>query len=224
MIQQARSLSDANKNITFIQSPAESLPFLQPHSIDLVVAGEAAHWFDPPRLFRELHRVVRPGGSLAFWAYVDPVFVDYPCASAVLQRYAYADDERFLGPYWPRPGRAVLRALLREVRPPESEWADVRRVEYIPKVNSGDGTKLMEAEVTLGQCMEYVRTWSAYHGWSEAHPDQKRVRDGGDGDVVDRMLHDMAASEEGLRDDPAVLDRVVRIEWSTVLILARKCD
>jgi SAM-dependent methyltransferase len=33
-------------------------------SVDLVVAGQAFHWFDPPRARAELGRVLRPGGSV----------------------------------------------------------------------------------------------------------------------------------------------------------------
>jgi SAM-dependent methyltransferase len=34
-------------------------------SIDLVVAGQAFHWFDPPRARAEFRRILRPGGAVA---------------------------------------------------------------------------------------------------------------------------------------------------------------
>jgi SAM-dependent methyltransferase len=33
-------------------------------SVDLVVAGQAFHWFDPPRARAEFRRILRPGGSV----------------------------------------------------------------------------------------------------------------------------------------------------------------
>lgn len=46
---------------------AESIP-LPDDSVDVVVAGQAFHWFDLPRAFPEIARVLRPGGVLAaFW-------------------------------------------------------------------------------------------------------------------------------------------------------------
>ena len=42
---------------------AESLP-AGDGSVDAVVAGQAAHWFDPAPAARELRRVLRPGGVL----------------------------------------------------------------------------------------------------------------------------------------------------------------
>jgi hypothetical protein len=42
---------------------------LAPDSIDLVVVASAVHWFDLPRFYEEVHRVIRAGGALAAWTY-----------------------------------------------------------------------------------------------------------------------------------------------------------
>jgi SAM-dependent methyltransferase len=44
---------------------AEAVP-LPDRSVDAVVAGQAAHWFDPPPAAAELRRVLRPGGIVGF--------------------------------------------------------------------------------------------------------------------------------------------------------------
>ncbi|SDO91095.1 Methyltransferase domain-containing protein [Klenkia soli] len=44
---------------------AEQVP-LPDASVDAVVAGQAAHWFDPPRAAPELRRVLRRGGVVGF--------------------------------------------------------------------------------------------------------------------------------------------------------------
>jgi SAM-dependent methyltransferase len=42
---------------------------LSEDSVDLVVAAAAIHWFDLPRFYEEVRRVIRPGGVLAAWTY-----------------------------------------------------------------------------------------------------------------------------------------------------------
>ncbi len=47
-----------------VASSAEQIP-LAPRSVDVVVAGQAFHWFDVDRALPEVCRVLRPGGHLA---------------------------------------------------------------------------------------------------------------------------------------------------------------
>ncbi len=49
---------------TFV-ARAEQLP-LPDGDVDAVVAGQAAHWFDPARASVEFRRVLRPGGTVGF--------------------------------------------------------------------------------------------------------------------------------------------------------------
>lgn len=43
--------------------------WLQSQSADLVIAAEAVHWFDVEQWTAEAGRVLKPGGTLAFWFY-----------------------------------------------------------------------------------------------------------------------------------------------------------
>jgi len=42
-------------------------------SVDLAIAGQAAHWFDAPATYAELARVLKPGGAFAFWVRPRPL-------------------------------------------------------------------------------------------------------------------------------------------------------
>jgi len=70
----------------------------------------------------------------------------------------------------------------------------------------------------VGECKEYVRTWSSFHGWQEAHPEQKARSRGGEGDVMDVMFDEIARDESHFRDDGNVVD----IEWGSALTMARR--
>ncbi|KAL8953593.1 MAG: hypothetical protein Q9222_000588 [Ikaeria aurantiellina] len=226
MIQQARTLTPKEQysNVSFQEAHAESLSFLHDSSVDMVVAGQAAHWFDYPRLFPEMKRIMRKGGTLAFWGYRDHTFVHSPRATAILQHYAYGNSDMLLGPYWSQPGRSIVEDLLRPIEPPSEDWKDVKRIEYEPGVQgprSGTGTMFLNRRIKLGECMDYIRTWSSYHAWQEAHPTAKMRKQGGQGDVIDDMFDAILAAEKPWHVNDWE-EKEVEIEWGTGLLLARR--
>lgn len=56
--------SPARVGLTAIHAPAESTG-LPDSSVDLVVAAQAFHWFDPGKARAEVDRILAPGGSVA---------------------------------------------------------------------------------------------------------------------------------------------------------------
>ena len=223
MIQQAQASTAGAEysNIEFREASAESLPFIANSSVDMMVAGQAAHWFDFTKVFNELARTVRSGGSMAFWGYKDHVFVDSPEASSIMNKYAYDHHPDLLGSYWQQPGRSIVQNLLRDVKPPSDAWQDIKRIEYEPGTDgrhSGHGTVVMEKSIRIDECKEYIRTWSSYHSWREAHPTSEGRSKGGSGDVVDALFDEIASVDPRFASEETSVD----IEWGSVLLLARK--
>jgi SAM-dependent methyltransferase len=113
---------------------------LEPKSADLVTAAQALHWFDLEAFYREVGRVLRPGGLLAVWCYglhrvspeVDRIF-DRFYSSAV-------------GPWWPKQ-RAEVESGYRRLPFPYPERA-------APEFSMG-------ASLDLAGLLAYVGTWSA---------------------------------------------------------------
>lgn len=71
MVKQAQQNSPREQfpNIEFRTASGESSPFIRDGEVDCVVAAQAAHWFDYAKLWPELRRLVRRGGTMAFWGY-----------------------------------------------------------------------------------------------------------------------------------------------------------
>lgn len=60
--------AEPGERVTFAVEPAEQCS-LPDRSCDLILAAQAAHWFDPARFGAEVRRVLRPGGIVAAIGY-----------------------------------------------------------------------------------------------------------------------------------------------------------
>ncbi|KAG9048385.1 hypothetical protein FS837_013022 [Tulasnella sp. UAMH 9824] len=239
MIDQATKQNSAS-NVTFIVSPAEDVATkLDAGSIDLVVAGEAAHWFDHERLWPALVHILKPGGTVAYWGYSEPRVVGHPELIPLIDEYCNSD--RGLGPYWQEPGHKICDNLYRDIAFPASEeWdaASGKRVyftgdTYFPDLKlplyplpAGDAENPLpeegnfRTEMILSKTMPWAeiegrwRTWSALHTYLEKHPEEKaRTGQGKDGDILDRFVCNL---KEKLGTDD------VTLEWPMVLMMIKK--
>ncbi|XP_074655133.1 putative methyltransferase DDB_G0268948 [Tubulanus polymorphus] len=59
------------QNVTYLVQDAYSLP-IEDSSTDLVTCAASIHWFDLPRFYEEVRRILKPGGVLAAWSYRYP--------------------------------------------------------------------------------------------------------------------------------------------------------
>ncbi|KAH7017263.1 S-adenosyl-L-methionine-dependent methyltransferase [Ilyonectria destructans] len=233
MIAQAAQTTKDPK-ISFRQGNSEDLSFIPDKSLDLAVAAQSAHWFDYAKVWPELSRVVKPGGAIAFWGYKDNIIIGHSRANKIFDRFCYGDGEVVKGiegmnQYWERPGRDILRDLLREVKPPESDWQDVKRVMYDVDKDTfdvaGPQTAWMRKNLNLGQFEAYARTFSSYQGWMDAHPEKKSRAQGGEGDIVDLMFDQILKVEPEWRAlGDQWRDAEVETVWGTYILMARRAS
>jgi trans-aconitate 3-methyltransferase len=232
MIKQA-SESTKDTKISFRQGTAEDLSFLPDNSVDMVVAGQAAHWFKYDKAWPELARVVKRGGTLAFWGYKDNVVFGHPGVTEVAESFVYGKEEIAPGVesmerYWEQPGRGILRDSFRDIVPPETDWKEVKRIVYEPNrktgtINDSDEGAWLRKRLTLGEWEGYLRTYSAANGWKDAHPEMKSRADGGEGDIVDLMFDEIVDS---VPEWKAMGDKWRDVEfdsaWGTAAVLAKR--
>jgi len=170
----------------------------QDATVYLVVAGQAAHWFNYPKLWPEMKRVVRKGGTLAFWGYKDSsdpevtAWIQLNCLRRLSQRLPRSSVST---------PRVIMSGFLSDLTGRnladrscktsyEIHWDDMERIEYEPgtkEARTGEGTMLLSSRIRLGECMNYIRTWSVFNAWYDQLQKIKRG-DGGEGDTLTTCL------------------------------------
>lgn len=209
----AKMLDSATRrdNITYATGGAESLPILKDGEVDLVTVGQATHWFDTDAWFREMHRVLRPGGTLSFWSYNEMLFTHSDVASQIWSRCSHDDDK--LGPHWPQPGRKILEDAMDAVQVPQDTYEDVER-HYTAQRGSTEPSPVAK-QITLTAVGKYMRTSSAYHNWRTKNA-SSQTADRKAEDVIDRCLAEVKEATGWTEDT------VVDVHWPTIAVLARR--
>ena len=151
----------AHPRVSYVAATAENAP-LADQSADLAVAAQAAHWFDLPRYWAEVHRVARPGALVALIAYGNAQ-LDEPMLHERFVRF-YHDE---VGRWWPRE-RQIIEDGYRTIRFPFSE------IEPPPLE--------LRAIWTADQMLGYIGTWSALRQYERA---------GEDPGVIERFSRDL---------------------------------
>jgi SAM-dependent methyltransferase len=131
--------AEAHAHVAYVGNLAEQ-PALKDGTVDLVVAAQAAHWFDHERFYPAVKRVLRPEGALALWTY-GLAYVE-PRIDAIV-RHFYSD---VVGSYWP-PERRWVESAYRDLPFPLQEVS-------APALQ-------LNLEWDLESLIGYIGTWSA---------------------------------------------------------------
>ncbi len=133
------ALANQHPRITYHVAVAEDIEF-SPGTVDLITVAQAIHWFDFPRFYEVVNRVLKPEGIIAVLGYglltitleIDKVI-----------RFLYDD---LLGPYW-LPEREMIDRVYQTIPFPFEE------------VNAP--TFFITTEWTFHELVGYLNTWSS---------------------------------------------------------------
>ena len=100
-------------HVAYVGNLAEQ-PALRDGTVDLIVAAQAAHWFDHQRFYPEAKRVLKKGGAVALWTY--GLANVEPQVDAIVHHF-YSD---MVGTYWP-PERRWVESAYRDLPFPLQE-------------------------------------------------------------------------------------------------------
>ncbi len=127
-------------NVEYRCAPAEASG-LSPRSVALIVAAQAAHWFDWPRFTAEVARVAQPGALVALVSY-GILVIDDPAANSIVEEYYRGDA----WPFWPAERAHV-----------ENGYRDL----VLPWPAVAAPPLAMTARWTRDELVGYLTTWSA---------------------------------------------------------------
>jgi SAM-dependent methyltransferase len=125
--------------VSYIAMTAEQVA-LASRAVALVTVAQALHWFKREAFYREVDRVLRPGGVLAVWTYARAV-ID-PGVDAILGRF----HTKTVGPYWPAE-RSFVDSAYEGIELP---YPELSHPDFV-----------MEVDWDLPQLAGYLTTWSA---------------------------------------------------------------
>ncbi len=88
------SHAEQNPKVSYAVSAAENSG-LPDKSVDLITVGQALHWFDFEKFFKEANRVAKNGCFFAAWGY--RIQEINPRVDVITKKF----DEELVGKYWP---------------------------------------------------------------------------------------------------------------------------
>lgn len=156
---------------------------------DLITCAQCLHWAkDFEQVFNRVYEVLKPGGTFAYWYYVDPVIVDFVTPSKTYSPQTKYDiltqvrdiyfeltyGKQYLGPYWD-PGREVLASGCTKINDhiDKNKFPHVITNKYEVDLNNylppkANDLALTKEDISLDDFFNYYQTYSAMHNYTEA--------------------------------------------------------
>jgi len=135
--------ADKRANIIYRLESAESTEITD-HTIDLVTVAQAIHWFDFDLFFKEVKRVLKPGGAIAIIGY--GIFTSNPAVDTIVDHFYSVTIDK----YWD-PNRKYVDEGYKGIPFP---FQQIEAPEF-----------KMEFQWTAAELIGYLRSWSAVQAY-----------------------------------------------------------
>lgn len=129
----------SSERVHYSVQPAEKTCFPDNH-FDLITVAQALHWFDHTRFWPEVHRVLRPHGVFAAWAYI------WPHVTPQIDAIVTNEFLTVIAPYWSSKNQLA--------------WNGYRELNW-PFLELPAPAIEFSCNWSCNQFLSYVRTWSA---------------------------------------------------------------
>lgn len=172
------SEAQAHERVTYVIGSETKLP-AKAENVAAVTVAQAAHYFELENFYKEVDRVLLPGGVMAIWTYCVAEFESEYLHKVVIEDFYDGLLKR--GGYWDE--RKDLA---------DNRYRDIPRISDSAFQNHRIETGLdVRQKMTLDELLGYLRSWSGYATYCK----RNNVSAGTPGDPVEDLRKTLIGSE-----------------------------
>lgn len=191
-------------NIEYSVQNAEKLLF-KDSEIDTITVGQAFHWFNHKLFFNEASRILKPNGTLAVIGYG---FINIKDNNEATELIKNLGNNTFKNDW--DDGRILVNNLYRDIKFPfkDTKWYITPKSEDITNISSEINTSFMEKRMSINDLNNYIKTWSSYFNYKKSNVNSIDPVD----DIINKIMFIMNIKDK---------NKIINVEWPTVLILSK---
>lgn len=234
MVQAAKENGGISKTgpIEFLQGDAEACEGIEDESVDMITAATSGHWFDMERFWPTADRVMKPGGTVAFFT-IWRIFyhpVDSPEAREIQNILVELEQGNArLGPYQ-KAGNWLLMRLYKDLQMPwslDSPCTAFAESSYLRQVFNAGGEPDEDGQYVCGvrtmkldDAAKGIAMISAATRWREAHSELAETEKDCVVEAFERIR--MILRERGGQGDVVLGEEMISLVGPTVLVTVKK--
>ncbi|KAM5151699.1 uncharacterized protein ACMZJ9_009941 [Mantella aurantiaca] len=158
-IEEAKRVT-VSPNVTYREGPAEEVPVADA-SVDLLTASAAVHWFNLDKFLKEVDRILKPCGCLAFFSYTPTMEIHYRDRWEEMTQ-VFSEVENILARY--QHERILqIRNGYKEIFD-DIPYTDKRRIErFVTRV-----------QIPLSRLLGFIETSAMFHRYLKTEPEKAK--------------------------------------------------
>ncbi|XP_045138424.1 putative methyltransferase DDB_G0268948 isoform X7 [Portunus trituberculatus] len=149
-------------NVSFKVSGAEKLPFPS-QSLQVITTGQACHWFDLPKFYAEVDRVLVPGGVVALYGYLFPL----PIFGEVSDQLAEIVNDTYKNKLKGYIQQGSMEVYLENYKSEKYSMAH-----YEDNIEIRNDSHYTDRDVSVTDLTGYISSWSGFQNYRAQNGDK----------------------------------------------------
>ena len=215
MLECAKNTFPKDSNVTFKIAKGEDLMEdgeITLNSVDMVIGAQSIHWCDFDLLFEQIHKILKPNGTFAFWFYTQPEFVELDGFNEIYYKYGWSDQ--FMGKYLTPFQRHFFTKFTENdqlMNQLKKFFDDIKfEVSCHSQGHSNPNAPYYQTtEMSMSDLRKLVKSWSLYTSWVKNHPDDTM-------DIADRFVNEVI-EKFNITDE----NKLFKVQWTTFYYMCR---